>query len=183
MSTLICSRANSAPYFERWLARSGYYLPMIQKELESSGLPLDLAYLAMIESGFSQLAYSRSSAVGLWQFMKPTGRQYDLLINTYIDERRDAVKSTRAAVTYLKDLYDEFGDWYLAVAAYNGGPGTIRKAVRGAKSNDFWEIAQRKSLRLETKRYVPKTYCRHSDRQGSREIRIHRSRLRKTARL
>ncbi len=143
-------------YFSRWLARSGYYLPMIQKELESHGLPLDLAYLAMIESGFSQLAYSRSSAVGLWQFMKPTGNQYDLRINKYVDERRDAVKSTRAAVTYLKELYDEFGDWYLAVAAYNGGPGTLRNAIRKAKSNDFWEIAQKKSLQLETKRYVPK---------------------------
>ncbi|MEE4164778.1 MAG: lytic transglycosylase domain-containing protein, partial [Desulfocapsaceae bacterium] len=143
-------------YFSRWLARSGYYLPMIQKELENSGLPLDLAYLAMIESGFSQLAYSRSHAVGLWQFMKATGRQYDLLVDNYIDERRDAVKSTKAAVTYLKDLYDEFGDWYLAVAAYNGGPGTMRKAVRRAGTTDFWEIAQKKSLRLETKRYVPK---------------------------
>ena len=143
-------------YFSRWLARSGYYLPMIQKELETHGLPLDLAYLAMIESGFSQLAYSRSSAVGLWQFMKPTGNQYDLRINKYVDERRDAVKSTRAAVTYLKDLYAEFGDWYLAVAAYNGGPGTLRNAIKKAKSNDFWEIAQKKSLQLETKRYVPK---------------------------
>jgi membrane-bound lytic murein transglycosylase D len=143
-------------YFSRWLARSGYYLPMIQKELENSGLPLDLAYLAMIESGFSQLAYSRSHAVGLWQFMKATGRQYDLLVDNYVDERRDAVKSTKAAVSYLKDLYAEFGDWYLAVAAYNGGPGTMRKAVRRAGTKDFWEIAQKKSLRLETKRYVPK---------------------------
>lgn len=143
-------------YFSRWLARSGYYLPMIQKELETHGLPLDLAYLAMIESGFSQVAYSRSSAVGLWQFMRPTGNQYDLRINKYVDERRDAVKSTRAAVTYLKELYDEFGDWYLAVAAYNGGPGTLRNAIKKAKSNDFWEIAQKKSLQLETKRYVPK---------------------------
>ncbi len=143
-------------YFGRWLARSGYYLPMMQKELEEAGLPLDLVYLSMIESGFNQRAYSRSHAVGLWQFMKGTGRQYDLAVDKYVDERRDAIKSTKAAVAYLKDLYDEFDDWYLAVAAYNGGPGTMRNAVRRAKSTDFWEIAQKKSLRLETKRYVPK---------------------------
>ncbi len=143
-------------YFGRWLARSGYYLPMMQRELEEAGLPLDLVYLSMIESGFNQRAYSRSRAVGLWQFMKGTGRQYGLAVDNYVDERRDAIKSTKAAVTYLKDLYNEFGDWYLAVAAYNGGPGTLRKAVRRAKSTDFWVIAQKKSLRLETKRYVPK---------------------------
>jgi membrane-bound lytic murein transglycosylase D len=143
-------------YFGRWLARSGYYLPMMQKELEEAGLPLDLVYLSMIESGFNQRAYSRSRAVGLWQFMKGTGRQYGLAVDNYVDERRDAIKSTKAAATYLKDLYNEFGDWYLAVAAYNGGPGTIRNAVRRAKSKDFWVIAQKKSLRLETKRYVPK---------------------------
>ena len=143
-------------YFGRWLARSGYYLPMMQKELEEAKLPLDLVYLSMIESGFNQRAYSRSRAVGLWQFMKGTGRQYGLAVDNYVDERRDAIKSTKAAVTYLKDLYNEFGDWYLAVAAYNGGPGTLRKAVRRAKSKDFWVIAQKKSLRLETKRYVPK---------------------------
>lgn len=143
-------------YFGRWLARSGYYLPMIHKELEDTGLPLDLAYLSMIESGFNQRAYSRSRAVGLWQFMKGTGRQYDLAVDNYVDERRDAIKSTKAAATYLKDLYNEFGDWYLAVAAYNGGPGTMRKAIRRAKSKDFWDVAQKKSLRLETKRYVPK---------------------------
>lgn len=143
-------------YFGRWLARSGYYLPMMKKELEEAGLPVDLVYLSMIESGFNQRAYSRSRAVGLWQFMKGTGRQYGLAVDNYVDERRDAIKSTKAAVTYLKDLYNEFGDWYLAVAAYNGGPGTMRKAIRRAKSNDFWVIAQKKSLRLETKRYVPK---------------------------
>ena len=143
-------------YFGRWLARSGYYLPMIHKELKDAGIPLDLAYLSMIESGFNQRAYSRSRAVGLWQFMKGTGRQYHLAVDNYVDERRDALKSTKAAATYLKDLYNEFGDWYLAVAAYNGGPGTMNKAIRRAKSKDFWEIAQKKSLKLETKRYVPK---------------------------
>lgn len=143
-------------YFARWLARSGRYRQMIEAELENAGLPKDLLYLSMIESGFNQRAYSRSKAVGLWQFMAGTGRQYGLSITRYVDERRDAEKSTRAAAAYLKDLYNEFGDWYLAVAAYNGGPGTMRNAVRKTKSDDFWKIAQKKHLRLETKRYVPK---------------------------
>ena len=143
-------------YFQRWLARSGRYMPMIHKELSEAGLPQDLVYLAMIESGFNQRAYSRSHAVGLWQFMKGTGRDYGLRVDSYIDERRDAVKATRAAVAYLKNLYGEFGDWHLAVAAYNGGPGTIRRAIRRTGTNDFWKIAQKRTLRLETKRYVPK---------------------------
>ena len=143
-------------YFRRWLSRSGKYMPMIQQELAAAGLPLDLVYLAMIESGFNQRAYSKSHAVGLWQFMRGTGKDYHLTVDKYLDERRDALKSTRAAVTYLKDLYSEFGDWYLAVAAYNGGPGTMRNAIRRTKTNDFWKIAQKKNLRLETKRYVPK---------------------------
>ncbi len=143
-------------YFSLWLARSGRYLPMICDELEAAGLPKDLAYLSLIESGFSQRAYSRAQAVGLWQFMSGTGREYGLDITRYVDERRDAEKSTKAAVAYLKYLYEEFGDWYLAVAAYNAGPGTMRSAVRRSQSNDFWEIAQKKYLQLETKRYVPK---------------------------
>ncbi|PID43417.1 MAG: lytic transglycosylase [Proteobacteria bacterium] len=143
-------------YFRRWLERSGAYLPMIQQELAAAGLPLDLAYLSMIESGFNQRAYSRSRAVGLWQFMRGTGRDYQLRIDRYVDERRDALKSTKAAVSYLKNLYREFNDWYLAVAAYNAGPGTIRKAIKRTKTKDFWKIAQNRSLKLETKRYVPK---------------------------
>ena len=143
-------------YFGRWLARSGSYSDLILNELEASGIPKDLLYLAMIESGFNQRAYSKAKAVGLWQFMSGTGRDYGLSISRYVDERRDAEKSTKAAAAYLKCLYDEFGDWYLAVAAYNGGPGTLRKAIKKTKSRDFWKIAQSRSLRLETKRYVPK---------------------------
>lgn len=143
-------------YFGRWLARSGRYSDLILNELEASGIPKDLLYLAMIESGFNQRAYSKAKAVGLWQFMSGTGRDYGLSISRYVDERRDAEKSTKAAAAYLKCLYDEFGDWYLAVAAYNGGPGTLRKAIKKTKSRDFWKIAQSRSLRLETKRYVPK---------------------------
>lgn len=143
-------------YFSEWLARSGRYIPMIVAELEAAGLPLDLVYLSMIESGFSQTAISKAKAVGLWQFMSPTGRDYGLEITEYIDERRDDRKSTRAAVAYLGDLYEEFGDWFLAVAAYNGGPGRMRNAIRKARSRDFWKIAQEDILPLETKRYVPK---------------------------
>ncbi len=142
--------------FALWLSRSGRYLPMIQEQLHAAGLPGDLVYLAMIESGYNERAYSRARAVGIWQFIKATGRNYGLAINTYVDERRDPVKSTGAAVSYLSDLYSEFGSWYLAVAAYNAGEGKIRRAIKKYKTTDFWEIAQGKYLKLETKRYVPK---------------------------
>jgi membrane-bound lytic murein transglycosylase D len=142
--------------FATWLSRSGRYIPMIHEHLREAGLPEDLAYLAMIESGFNERAYSRARAVGVWQFIKATGRNYGLEINTYVDERRDPIKSTKAAVSYLSDLYDEFGSWYLAVAAYNAGEGKIRRAIKKYNTTDFWEIAQGKYLRLETKRYVPK---------------------------
>ena len=142
--------------FEQWLSRSSRYLPMIQEHLREAGLPEDLAYLAMIESGYNERAYSRARAVGIWQFIKPTGRHYGLVINSYVDERRNPVKSTRAAVAYLSALYDEFGSWYLAVAGYNAGEGKIRRAIKRYKTTDFWEIAQGRYLKLETKRYVPK---------------------------
>ncbi len=142
--------------FSTWLARSGRYRPMMEAELKAAGLPLDLAYLSMIESGFSQRAYSKSQAVGLWQFMAATGHDYGLEVTEYLDERRAAEKPTKAAVAYLSDLYEEFGDWYLAVAAYNGGPGTLRNAIRKTESTDFWKIAQKAFLPLETERYVPK---------------------------
>jgi len=143
-------------YFKRWLARSGRYMPLIHRELEKAGLPKDLAYLAMIESGFNQRAYSRARAVGMWQFMRATGRDYHLQVDSYVDERRDALKSTQAAVAYLKDLYQMFGDWHLAVAAYNGGPGKIGNGLKRYKADSFWKLAEKRYLRLETKRYVPK---------------------------
>jgi membrane-bound lytic murein transglycosylase D len=142
--------------FALWLERSGRYVPMIHQQLVEAGLPRDLAYLAMIESGYNERAYSRAKAVGIWQFIASTGRNYGLEINSYVDERRDPIKSTRAAVAYLSALYDEFDSWHLAVAAYNAGEGKIRKAIRKYDTTDFWEIAQGKYLKLETKRYVPK---------------------------
>ena len=143
-------------HFGTWLSRSGRYLPMIQENLREAGLPEDLAYLAMIESGFNERAYSRARAVGVWQFIKGTGKNYGLKIDSYVDERRDPIKATQAAVSYLSDLYEEFGSWYLAVAAYNAGEGKIRRAIKKYNTTDFWEIAQGKYLKLETKRYVPK---------------------------
>jgi len=142
--------------FALWLSRSGRYLPMIHEHLRDAGLPEDLVYLAMIESGYNERAYSRAKAVGVWQFIRPTGRHYGLVINEYVDERRDPIKSTQAAVSYLSELYNEFGSWYLAVAAYNAGEGKIRRAIKKYNTTDFWEIAEGRYLKLETKRYVPK---------------------------
>jgi len=143
-------------YFEKWLARSTKYIPSIQKHLKEAGLPQDLAYLAMIESGYNPSAYSKSHAVGLWQFIRSTGKEYGLSINSHIDERRDPEKATRSAIQYLADLHREFDSWYLAVAAYNAGPGKIRRGVNRYETRDFWKLAGNKYLKLETKRYVPK---------------------------
>ena len=141
--------------FTSWLSKSKQYLPMMQKELKSAGLPLDLAYLAMIESGFNQRACSSAQATGLWQFMTDTGRQYNLRIDNYVDERRNAEKSTKAAVAMLGNLYREFGDWNLAVAAYNAGPGKIGTGLKKYNATTFWDLAREQYLSLETIRYVP----------------------------
>lgn len=142
--------------FATWLRRSAIYLPMMESSLAEAGLPRDLVYLAMIESGYNPFACSRSMAVGLWQFMEGTGLQYNLAINRYVDERRDPEKSTQAAVSFLADLYKEFGDWHLAVAAYNAGPGKVRNGLSKYKVSTFWDLAEQDYLALETKRYVPK---------------------------
>jgi membrane-bound lytic murein transglycosylase D len=142
--------------FEHWLARSGRFLPMIQEELAKAGLPQDLCYLPMIESGFRVTAYSPAKAVGAWQFIQSTGKLYDLTINREVDERCDPVKSTRAAIRFLSDLHDEFQSWPLAIAAYNSGGGRIRNAVEKTGSNDFWELAKSRYLPTETKYYLPK---------------------------
>lgn len=142
--------------FARWLSRSSKYLPMVKRKLKEAGLPLDLCYLPVIESGYSLTAYSRARATGPWQFMRATGKNYGLTINEYVDERRDPVRSTEAAIAYLSNLYEEFGCWQLAVAGYNAGEGKIRRAIKRYKTNNFWEIAKGRYLRLETKRYVPK---------------------------
>ncbi len=142
--------------FAEWLRKSAIYMPIMEASLAEAGLPRDLVYLAMIESGYNPLACSRSMAVGLWQFMEGTGTQYNLEIDKYVDERRNPEKSTQAAVAFLADLYKEFGDWHLAVAAYNGGPGKIRNGLTKYNVDNFWDLASKDYLALETKRYVPK---------------------------
>lgn len=135
------------------LSRAGTYLPMIRTVFEAAGLPVDLSYLPLIESAFSLTAYSRARAHGMWQFISATGRHYGLEVGTLVDERRDPVRSTEAAVAYLSDLYGEFSDWYLALAAYNSGAGNVRRAIRKSGSRDFWAL--RGYLPRETRNYVP----------------------------
>jgi membrane-bound lytic murein transglycosylase D len=142
--------------FAKWLERSGRFLPMIRKQLREAGLPEDLAYLPMIESGYSLTAYSRARAAGPWQFIRSTGRHYGLKVNTHEDERRDPIKSTQAAIEFLSDLHKEFNDWHLAVAAYNAGGGKIRRGLTRYRVDNFWDLAQHGYLRSETKLYVPK---------------------------
>jgi membrane-bound lytic murein transglycosylase D len=141
--------------FKRWMERSSRYLPFITKELREAGLPEELAYLAMIESGFNPSAYSRSHASGLWQFIPGTAAHYGLQIDAWRDERRDPEKATKAAIAYLKALYKRFGDWPLAVAAYNAGEGTVERGLKKHNAKDFWELASHDHLYMETKRYVP----------------------------
>jgi membrane-bound lytic murein transglycosylase D len=141
--------------FERAFARSGRYHDMIVSTLKEEGLPQDLIYLAQAESGFHPLAVSRAGARGIWQFMASRGRGYGLYHNQWVDDRQDPEKSTRAAARHLKDLYNQFGDWYLAMAAYNSGPGTVQAAVKRTGYADFWELYNRNVLPKETKNYVP----------------------------
>ncbi|MBP9707645.1 MAG: transglycosylase SLT domain-containing protein [Oligoflexales bacterium] len=143
-------------HFQKWIERGQQYRTITEQILSAEGLPKELFYLAMIESGFSNHAYSRARATGMWQFMKGTAQLYGLNINHWVDERRDPYKATLAASRFLKDLYNLFGDWHLAMAAYNAGPGKIQKAIRGVRAADFWRIAASKYIRRETKDYVPK---------------------------
>jgi len=140
---------------ERALARSGRYREMISTTLKQVGVPQDLIYLAQAESGFQPLALSRAGARGMWQFMASRASMYGLERNWWVDERQDPTKSTRAAAEHLKDLYNEFGDWYLAMAAYNSGPGTIQHAVERTGYADYWELYRRGVLPQETRNYVP----------------------------
>jgi membrane-bound lytic murein transglycosylase D len=141
--------------FERAYARSGRYREMMLPILKQEGIPQDLIYLALAESGFHPHAVSRVGARGIWQFMAGRGVGYGLHHNLYVDDRQDPEKSTRAAARHLKDLYDQFGDWYLAMAAYNSGPGTVQAAVKRTGYADFWELYNRNVLPKETKNYVP----------------------------
>ncbi len=166
-------QTDTRAHFARWLARSTRYIPMMRQVLEKHGLPLDLVYLSMIESGFSSYAYSFAKAAGVWQFVVGTSRRYGLLTDFWVDERRDPVKATEAAAKYLKDLRHRFhGDWYLAWAGYNAGEGKVDRAIRKEKTTDFWRMMGKgRTLRAETKHYVPKLIAaaliaKHPERFG-----------------
>ena len=140
---------------ERALVRSGLYEDMIRQTLKQEGVPQDLIYLAQAESGFHPLAVSRAGARGIWQFMASRAKGYGLERSWWMDERQDPEKATRAAARHLRDLYNQFGDWYLAMAAYNSGPGTVQSAVKRTGYADFWELYRRNVLPKETRNYVP----------------------------
>lgn len=143
-------------FFERYGARAGRYAPILGSILEEHGLPRDLIFLAMAESGFQTKAKSWARAVGPWQFMPYTGKRFGLHIDWYVDERRDPIKATIAASRYLTKLFEEFGSWELAAASYNAGEGKMGRAIRRYKTENFWRISKGRYLKSETKNYVPK---------------------------
>lgn len=159
-------------WFARWLERSHRWVPLFREILRSHGMPEDLVYLSMIESGFSMHARSWAAAVGPWQFIEPTGKRFGLATDFWVDERKDPVKSTRAAAEFLRRLHDAWGDWYLAWAGYNAGPGRVSKAIAKYGTTDFWELAATEdAFRKETRHYVPKLIAaaliaKHPERFG-----------------
>ncbi|HUP20999.1 MAG TPA: LysM peptidoglycan-binding domain-containing protein [Gemmatimonadota bacterium] len=158
--------------FERYMMRSGAWLPYLQQRLREAGLPEDLVYLAMIESGFSSRAVSHAGAVGPWQFMPYTGREYGLRIDRWVDERMDYERATGAAIAYLSDLHAMFGSWYLAAAGYNGGQGRVGRSMLRDNTINFWELT---GLHDETKNYVPKLIAatiiaKEPERYGFRDL-------------
>lgn len=144
-------------WMQVYLERSGRYLPLMKSILKEHGLPEDLVYLAMIESGFASSVRSHAGAVGYWQFITATGRRYGLTINSLLDERRDPILATHAAAKYLKSLYNIFEDWYLAFAAYNGGENRVARSVVKYQTRNFFDLVDnRRALHRETVNYVPK---------------------------
>lgn len=142
---------NNRKTVENWVKRSSRYLPVIKKMFSDSSLPLDLAYLPLIESGFNTTAYSHAHAAGIWQFIPSTGKAYGLRNSYWVDERRDPLKATTSAISYLKKLYRDFGNWHLALAAYNCGEGGVSRAIKKAAASDYWQL----KLPKETMNYVP----------------------------
>jgi len=148
-------QTNLRGFYSRALSRSSRYVPQMSSILEKEGVPQELAYLPLIESGFSVHVVSRAGAVGPWQLIPGTGRRYGLRIDRYVDERRDPVKSTHAAAQYLKDLHDMFGDWHLSLAAYNTGEMNIVRILERRRAENFWEMSERGYLYQETSDFVP----------------------------
>ncbi len=143
--------------FATILERSPAYVPYLRRTLVSEGIPAEIAYLPLIESGFNVRAVSRKNAVGLWQFIKPTGKRYGLRIDRWVDERMDVEKSTLAAARYMNEMFDDFGSWELALAGYNCGEGRVERAIRRTGSRDFWKLSRK--LPRETRNYLPKFYA------------------------
>lgn len=161
-------------YMERTLSRGAAYFPMIRQVFAEEGIPQDLAYLGVVESGYINKAKSYARAVGMWQFMPSTGRLFGLKINRWVDERRDPVKATHAAARYLRRLYETSGDWYLALVGYNAGPLTTQKAQTNLGTSNFWDMYRSPYLRNQTKNYVPELcaailIARNPDRYGFQE--------------
>jgi membrane-bound lytic murein transglycosylase D len=162
-------------YYAKWLARSSKFTPMMMDKLEAAGLPKDLIYLSMIESGFSTSAYSSAAAAGLWQFIPTTGREMGLRVDWWIDERRDPEKSTDAAIKFMSRLYKQFDHWYLVWAGYNGGPGRVSRGIKKYGTRDFWELEAHNAFPAETDNYVPKIVAaaiigKYRDRYGFTDI-------------
>lgn len=143
-------------HMERYLSRSTRYSALMKKILRENGVPEDLLYVALIESGFSPRATSHAAAVGYWQFIRGTGKRFGLEINAFVDERRDPVLATQAAAEYFKGLYSAFGSWYLSMAAYNVGENRVKREIMKHYTQDFWELARKRRLPRETVNYVPK---------------------------
>ena len=162
-------------HMSRYLARSSRYLPAMKKILRKHGLPEDLVYIALIESGFNPNALSSARAVGYWQFIRGTGRRYGLQQNYYVDERRDFIASTEAAAKYLKALYNLFGSWYLAIGSYNVGENRIKNLVMKYYTRNFWDLAKKGRLPRETINYVPRflaarLIAKHPEKYGFDDV-------------
>jgi membrane-bound lytic murein transglycosylase D len=144
------------PTYAKWMTRAPKARAVMYPMLEEGKMPADLVYLSMIESGYVNRARSHAGAVGMWQFIRSTGRMYGLKINRWVDERRDLRKATDAAIRLLRDLHEDYDDWYLAWSAYNCGGLRVNAAIRGYKTEDFWKLVEARALPRETMNYVPK---------------------------
>lgn len=149
-------QTNGRKWFRLWMERSNAYMPKMQGLLQERGLPQDLAYVAMIESGFSSQAVSPAAAVGYWQFIQPTANKYGLQTSWWLDERRDFTKSTTAAAHYLGDLFRIFKTWYLTAAAYNMGETRLRRLIEKYDTHSYWALSMQPDFPQETREYIPK---------------------------